>query len=472
MTRAELERLTKAELIDLVLSQAAQTEQLVQRLLELEERFAEQERRSHRGSAPFSRPEDKRKKKRDKPGRKGGHKGAHKARPSDDEITNHIEVLLETCPHCGERLPPETARRLEQTIIEPPAAKPEMTRLVTWRNHCRQCGEKVASSHPLQVSTAGGAAGTHLGPQALGVAASLNKELGLTTRKTCEVMAKLLGLDITPGGVSQAQARIAARMKAEYDALLGTVKSRTALHTDETSWYVGDPGHSLWVLTNEAGTYYRIVPSRTKAAAIELLGDYKGVLVSDCLNLYDNLTPVQHKCYAHHLKVIGAALDGPTARGSPYLRDVKSLLQAAMVLGQERESLAPEQMQKMREGLEANADRLLGTPRVAENRSDPVAVACAMAEEKVRLRLAKQRDHLFTFLDHDGVDATNNLAERQLRPAVISRKLSCGNKTREGADVWEILASLAATARQKGDNFSARVATAMTLKNQIQNASR
>ena len=472
MTRDDLDRLTKTELLDLVLSQAAQIEQLVQRLDELEGRLAEQERRSHRGSAPFSRPEDKRKKKPRKPGRKGGHKGTHKARPSDDEIANHIDVPLETCPQCGEPLSPETARRLEQTIIEPPAAEPEMTRLVTWRNHCCRCGCDVASSHPLQVSTAGGAAATHLGPRALGVAASLNKELGLTTRKTCEVMKKLLGIGVTPGGVSQAHARIAARMKANYDALLGTVKNHNTLHTDETSWYVGDPGHSLWVLTNEAGTYYRIVPSRTKAAAIELLGDYKGVLVSDCLNLYDDLTPVQHKCYAHHLKVIGAALDGPTARGSPYLRDVKSLLKAAMALEQERESLASAQVHKMRERLEINADRLLGTPRVADDRSDPVAVACAMAEEKIRLRLAKQRDHLFTFLDHDGVDATNNLAERQLRPAVISRKLSCGNKTRAGADVWEILASLAATARQKGECFSIKVASAMTLNNNSPNTCR
>ena len=43
------------------------------------------------------------------------------------------------------------------------------------------------------------------------------------------------------------------------------------------------------------------------------------------------------------------------------------------------------------------------------------------------------RDHLFTFLDHAVADATNNLAERQLRPAVISRKLSCGDKTDAGA---------------------------------------
>ncbi|MDQ3414747.1 MAG: transposase, partial [Verrucomicrobiota bacterium] len=50
-------------------------------------------------------------------------------------------------------------------------------------------------------------------------------------------------------------------------------------------------------------------------------------------------------------------------------------------------------------------------------------------------------------------DATNNLAERQLRPAVIRRKLSCGNKTRRGARTFEVLTSLAATCRQRKEDF-------------------
>jgi transposase len=79
-------------------------------------------------------------------------------------------------------------------------------------------------------------------------------------------------------------------------------------------------------------------------------------------------------------------------------------------------------------------------------------------------RLYKQRDHLFTFLDHDGVDATNNLAERQLRPAVIARKISCGNKTQKGARTWQILASLAATCAQRATSFIAELARAAPLQ--------
>jgi hypothetical protein len=68
------------------------------------------------------------------------------------------------------------------------------------------------------------------------------------------------------------------------------------------------------------------------------------------------------------------------------------------------------------------------------------------------------------FTDHDGVDATNNLAERQLRPAVIARKISCGNKTQKGARTWQILTSLAATCAQRTTSFIAELARAAPLQ--------
>lgn len=449
MNRGDLDSLDKGLLVDLALRQAERIAELETQLAGLEGRFAELERRALRGAAPFARAEGKRSPSPKRPGRKGGHEGLFRVRPSDDEVDRRIEVPLERCPHCGDRLAGATDQVVEQTIIEVPPVRPQVIRLITHRNVCCGCGARVASSHPLQVSTACGAAGTHLGPRALAFAASLNKELGLTMRKTCVVLRDLLGLALSPGGLAQALARMAARLTAEDDALLKTVKAEPVLHADETSWWVGRCGFSLWVLTNRAGTYYRVVPSRSRAAAEALMGDYRGILVSDCLNIYDGLTPRQHKCYAHLLKEIGKALEDANARGSPYLHELRALLQGAMALKTEMASLAAAQVAHMREALEANADRLLGSARTAVNSGADAAAV----EERVRQRLLKQRDHLFTFLDHDGVDATNNLAERQLRPAVISRKLSCGNKTERGARTFQVLASLSATCRQTHVSF-------------------
>jgi transposase len=76
----------------------------------------------------------------------------------------------------------------------------------------------------------------------------------------------------------------------------------------------------------------------------------------------------------------------------------------------------------------------------------------------------KQRDHLFTFLERSEVPATNNLAERQLRPAVIARKISCGNKTEKGARAWAVLASLAATCRQTGHSLIHSISSRVQLQ--------
>lgn len=456
MKRGDVEKLGKDELIALAERQAWLIEEqsrriadLQRKLAELEDRFEELERRSMRAAAPFARPETKRNPSPKRPGRKGGHGGRHRDRPADAAVDRRIEVPLDRCPHCGEAVAKETDRPIEQTIIEIPPCAPETLRLITHRNRCRRCRRQVASSHPLQVSQASGAAGTHLGPRTLAVAAALNKGLGLTMRKTCLVLSQLSGLRLTPGGLAQALARMARRLAPAYQNLLGAVKAQGVLHTDETSWWLGRPGASLWVLTNDAGTYYRVVASRTRAAAENLIGGYDGVLVSDCLNIYDDLTATQQKCYAHHLKAISQALDGPVARGSPYLHDLRALLQGAMVLKTVQADLPAERVWRMRRALDGSATRLLTQPRAPPD-SDPARAACARQEERLRQRLAKQRDHLFTFLDHDAVDATNNRAERQLRPAVISRKLSCGNKTEAGAKAWEILTSLAATCQQKG----------------------
>ena len=123
------------------------------------------------------------------------------------------------------------------------------------------------------------------------------------------------------------------------------------------------------------------------------------------------------------------------------MRAWKILLPAAMALKKAQPWLPAAAAAHARRSLEDNAEKMLGPPR-----KDPV-------EEAIANRLRKQQDHLFTFLDHPRVDATNNLAERQLRPAEIARKLSCGNRTEAGARTWEILASLAATATQSGQSF-------------------
>ena len=435
-------------LIAIILQQAQVIAECRAQIAQLEARVAELEKQNRPPAAPFRRKEKEKTASPKKPGRPAGHEGSFRARP--EQCDEQIEVLLgEACPSCGEKLCQRQA--LEQTIVELPVVRPHLTRLVTWRAYCRHCQREVRSSHPRQVSTATGAAGTHLGARALGVACALKHQAGLSMAKTAAVLRELCGLKITAGGLAQAFQRVAARLAKDYEQLRTDLVQSAFIHTDETSWWVGGPKASLWVFCHAQSTFYRVVESRDRSTFYEVVpADWPGVLVSDCLAVYDGATVLQHKCYAHHLKAVSAAAEAGAPQGPrDFLTLCRHLLHHAMELKPQFDALEEHQRGAKRRGLHAAAQALLG-----QARADP-------REEAVRQRLHKQLDHLFTFLDYPQVEATNNLAERQLRPAVIARKISCGQRTRAGADAWQVLSSLAATCRQRAQSFVELVAAKM-----------
>jgi transposase len=410
-------------------------------------RLAELERAAYRQAAPFRIDAKKRKTTRKKPGRPKGHPGAYRAQPT--HVDDAIDVPLDACPHCGGRVYGVT--RVDQFIEDIPRIRPHVTHLRTYEGACPRCGE-VRSTHPLQVSTATGAARTHLGPNALGLALELTQQHGLPKRQTSRILERAFGLTITPGGLVQAAHRLAGKVHAAYEAVAQGVRRAPAVYADETSWWVGGPTWWLWVFTHPAGTLYGVREGRGRAIVHETLGaDFPGVLVSDCLASYDDATAVQHKCYGHHHKAIGDAIAQHPRGGEGFLRNVRALLLAAQALKAQKATLPDGEFARMRRALERSADPLLASATV-----EPL-------EQRIANRLRKQRDHLFTFLDHDAVDATNNRAERQLRPAVIARKLSCGNRTPHGARTWEVLTSLAATCTQTGESFRHIIANAARL---------
>jgi hypothetical protein len=413
-------------------------ERLRQLVSKLQEQVEQLQREAARQAAPFRRKDKDRKPpdQRRPPGRPPGHPPAFRQVP--DHVDEHLTVPLDACPQCGG--PVSAVQEEEQYIEDLPPVRPHVTRLVTHTGLCAQCGE-VRSTHPRQVSTATGAAKVHLGARALSLAALLNKQLGLPTRPTCRVLEALSGLRLTPGGLVQALHRVADKAKGSFLELVAGLRSQPTVYVDETSWWVGGP-RWLWAFTTEDRTIYCVEESRGRDVVLNVLGDhFGGVLVSDCLASYENLPYITHKCYAHHFKAIAQARDRKPPEQQIFFKDLSDLLHAAMRLACLRGDLPPPEVIRIRQYLDRRADELL-TPV----RSDP-------DEQRVANRLRKRRHCLFTFLDHPGVDATNNRAERALRPAVIARKLSCGNKTEAGKRTWEILASLGATCRQRGTDL-------------------
>lgn len=424
-------RATIEELLKRITALEARNQELIARCEELE-------RAAHRQAAPFRRPEKKRKppEQQRRIGRPPGHKPAWRRRP--EHIDEEIIVPLERCPHCGDAL--QNIAPCEQFIEDLPPIRPHVTRLVTHVGQCPRCGE-VRSTHPRQVSVARGAAGVQLGARALGLAAWLNKHLGLPMRKCCRVLKHLGGLTLTPGGLSQALDRVAERSQAAFDELVAGLRAQPAVYVDETGWWLGGQGHWLWGFTTPERTVYTIDSRRGGDVVLEIMGDkFGGVLVSDCLSSYENLPFVMQKCYAHHLKAIAEGKDRAPPEDHAAFDELASVLKSALMLKRMRPEMSEENYAQARQSLECRADDVLA-------RRDGWA-------EKVRERIRKRRHWLFTFLDYEAVEGTNNRAERALRPAVIARKLSCGNKTERGARTWEILASLAATCAQRGVDFT------------------
>jgi hypothetical protein len=405
----------------------------------LRARLDEAEAAAARQAAPFRRRDERKvgPSERKRPGRPGGHPGT--CRPVPGRVDDHVEVPLPSCPECGG--PVGDVAPIVRYIEEVEPARPRVTRLVTYRGSCPRCGP-VHSAHPLQTAPGPGGSQVQVGPRALAAAARLSKQHGLTMRTACAVLRDLAGLRLSPGGLAQALRRAAAKVEPEYGRLKERVRGGAAVFADETSWWVGGPGWWLWTFTCDTATVYAVEPGRGSAVVTGMLGDdFAGMLVSDCLAAYDPPPYRKHKCIAHHQRAIAAARASPEGRGSAYLVRWKWLFTCAAALARARPAMGPRAFGEERARLESATDRLLAEPTA--NR----------AEESVRNRLAKRRDHLLGCLYEPAAEATNNRAERALRPAVVARKLSCGNKTESGKRCWEVLASLAATCRQNGVDF-------------------
>lgn len=415
--------------------------ELRQRVGQLEERLEELERDAHRQAAPFRRPEKKRKPDQDKrrPGRKKGHAGSYRQRPP--VVDESARVPLDCCPHCRGAV--TDVKTVEQVIEDIPEVRIRRLHLTTYKGHCACCGT-VRSTHPEQVSTAVGAAGTHLGKNALALAADLNKHFGITMRKTCRILDEHFGLSVTPGGLSQALVRIAHRLETPFQELSQAVRRSPVIHADETSWWLENRSAWLWVFTQPELTLYTI-DNRSQEVIRRVLGDdFLGVLVSDCLASYDPHPGPKSKCCAHHLKAISEAQK--LTPESAFLASIRRFFETTLLLYRIRDDMSGEEYIRRVEYLQGRLDELLAPTYWLPD------------EERIANRFRKQRPHVLTFLERWDVEPTNNRAERELRPAVITRKVSCGNKTENGKFAFEVLASLAATCRLQGRRFTDLIA--------------
>ncbi len=396
-------------------------------------------RAGKRQAAPFSRGRRKDNPKR--PGRKKGHPPAHRAKPEKVDRVLEARLHRSTCLNCGEELPAPTIRVQYQVDIPP--VEPVVTQFNVEVARCPHCGQRAQGRHPEQTSDALGAAAVQLGPRTQGLAAEMKHAYGVPYRKTAAVLERGLGLKAAPSALARAGPRLADKAEPTYQQLILAVRGSAVVYGDETGWKLGGDNAWLWVFTTDAVTVYTIDRRRAHEVAERILGrDFPGVLECDCFLAYDPLPYRQQKCLGHLQRRCRAIQEEPRpAEAHALSRRVAALLRGAVRLARRRADLPAERYGRACTRLEAALDRLL-----AAAPSDEAAA-------RLLKLLRKQRQRLFTFLYVAGVAPTNNAAERAIRPAVVVRKISAGNKGLAGARAHAIITSLWQTCRQQGQDF-------------------
>jgi transposase len=402
-------------------------------------------RATKRQAAPHSRGRLKANPKR--PGRKsGGRYGRQACRPIPARVDERIAVPLpDHCPHCGGGVQSESCETQYQEEI---VRRTIVRRFDIAAGRCRDCRRCVQGRHPLQTSDAVGVGSVQLGPEALTLAAILNKQMGLSLGHTRQVLGYGFGLKVSRGGLYRALARMAARAAPTYDGLVDTARQAPVNGMDETGWKVGGRLQWLHVAVSAQVTVYAILPGRGYEQSVKILGaQYDGFLIHDGWAPYYRFQFAFHQsCLAHLLKRCRemAQVAPPAAWAFP--RAVEQLLRTGLELRERYEAgEISERGRRIVTGkLEAKLDRMLETRRRnAANR-----------------RLARHLEHeqlwLFTFLHCFGLDATNNTAERAIRGMVIARKVWGGSRTWAGARTHQILASLLRTCWQQGKDAFTR----------------
>jgi transposase len=351
---------------------------------------------------------------------------------------------LAECPDCHHAL--GEAVGVEEQVQED--IVPAHVRVRKYRRHkycCEYCGQTVlAPYHPEHVPQG------YLGANVLIQAAILKYHHCLPYRKICELFKELAGLTVSPGGISQALARISHWLGIEKAVLLEAIRGSPQLHVDETGWRLDGKKSWVWALVNECLAYYHVDRSRARKVLKRLLGpNFDGTLISDFFSVYLNLPYRMQKCLVHLLREFhDCAKSDQTAEFVRAYRKIKRLINDARRLHARHGHIPDGKYVRLRLRLE---ERLFDfTTAVYTNKN----------LQRLSKRFAQSWLDMFRFLKDPSLDWNNNLAERMIRPNVIYRNRSFGNRSDRGAEAHGTMMSLMQTLRLQGQNVTENLRSA------------
>lgn len=434
----------------------AENARLRDRVRELEARLGQHSGNSSRPPSADPPPAPRRP-ARPPTGRCRGAQLAHVAaqRPlgSPDQVAHFVEHWPTTCAACAAVLPCDPALVVGEAqrhqVTELPPVRATITEHRLYRVRCRHCGQETRATLPSDVP-----AGT-FGPRLQAIVATLSGRYRLSRREVAGVCGDLLGARLAVGSVAQRCQATSAALAEPIETLQGALPQAPVVHADETGWKQAGQRRVLWVVVTQSATVFTIAPSRGSQVLKNLIGEaFGGCLVSDRWSAYTWVDVAQRQvCWSH----LARNFQGLTDRGG-----------AAGEVGQPAVGLTQHLFAAWHAFRDEHHDRerLVAAMRPVQERFR------VLLEQGIRNPDGKAQGLCWSLLDlwpalwlfvaKEGVEPTNNVAERALRPAVLWRKGSFGVQSDGGARFVERLLTVAATCRQHGRSLLAYLTAVCT----------
>jgi transposase len=443
--------------VDLILALAARYERLEARVEKLEDQL----RRSSRNSSlppsqdPPSAP-PRAKKRASGRGRGGqpGHEGSNRPLlPLEqvDELVEHWPARCHGCAHLfGEDERVDAAAPQRHQVAELPPIAVIVTEHRLHRLRCPACAAETRAELPAEVPRGSFGARLQAGVATLAVRNRVSR------RDTVELVGELFGVELSTGSIDAIVQRTGEALAEPQARLHEQIRSAAAVNVDETGWRLRGGKRTLWGALTPQAALFRIAPDRHQREAEALLGDdFQGIACSDRWWAYDYLDPERRQlCWAHLARDFTAHSEGLAAQkafGQAGLAIAARLFQAWNHYRQDRNRA------RLLERIAALQAELKTLLEEAARKSTTTKYHRLFANN-----LLKRWPALWTFTTTEGVEPTNNHAERGLRGAVIHRKLSLGSQSEQGERTIERLLSASLTCRLQGRSLLAYLTDVLT----------
>lgn len=442
MTREQLEQLSKAELIEIILRQQEIIELQKARIEQLEARVSELEAQIERLSGPPKDhtnssvpPSRSRKPNRDSPGQskrgpKKGHRG-HSRKRQEPDIT--LECRAHHCDGCGADLSGLPGREVGSSqVVEIPPVQPVVIEARVYEITCPVCGEVHRGHYPPGLEPQ-----RTFGPRIEALVAYLQHVQHISYERLQQLMAQVFGLDISQGAIANIVRRLAENLQPRAERIRESIRASPVIGCDETGARVDGNNRWQWVFETPQASYHVIAHSRGSRVIAGVLGDARPqVWVSDCFSAQMKAPADRRQlCMAHQLRDLQYGVDAERCR---FCYRMQQLFKRAIRLDRRREELSAEVFAAQVRRVEAACDALL------------VDEASGKNGRRLQKRYRKHRHSLFTFLYREDVPADNNASERALRKPVVHRKVSGGFRSNWGAHAYATVSTVLQTARKHG----------------------